>query len=219
MKKYKYVFFDLDGTLTDPFEGITRSVRRALAHFGSEVADLNDLRCFIGPPLRDSFVRFYSIPQDRLEEAVGQYREYFAVKGLFENELYGGVRDMLSELHSNGVRIILATSKPEIYARRITEYFGIDKYFYRQCGATLDGRIDTKAQVIAYALLECEADASEVLMIGDRSHDILGARQCGVDSVGVLWGYGNRDELESAGAMQVYSSVDEITEALREYCL
>lgn len=216
MKKYSYVFFDLDGTLTDPFEGITRSVWRSLAHFGIEVSDRTELRKFIGPPLRDSFVRFYSIPKDRVDEAIAVYREYFSVKGLFENELYGGVRELLSGLCDKGVKIVLATSKPEVYARRITEFFAIDKYFYRQCGATLDGSIDTKGEVIAYALRECGASPCDVLMVGDRSHDIIGARECGVDAVGVLWGYGTREELDGAGAVAVYSSVAEITEALGE---
>ena len=214
MKSYSYIFFDLDGTLTDPFEGITGSVARALWHFGIKVTDRRELGRFIGPPLRDSFARFYDIPADRVEEAVSVYREYFAVKGLYENRLYDGVRALLDALYKKGVKIVLATSKPEIYARRITEYFGIDKYFYKQCGATLDGERDTKGQVIAYALSECGANPGEVLMVGDRSHDILGASECGVDAVGVLWGYGTRAELESAGAMSVYSSVAEFTDAM-----
>lgn len=214
MKSYSYIFFDLDGTLTDPYEGITCSVARALLHFGIKVTDQRELSRFIGPPLRDSFVRFYDIPADRVEEAVSVYREYFAVKGLYENRLYDGVRALLDALYNKGVKIVLATSKPEIYARRITEYFGIDKYFYRQCGATLDGTRDTKGQVIAYALSECGAEPDEVLMVGDRSHDILGASECGVDAVGVLWGYGRREELESAGAISVYSSVAEFTDEI-----
>ena len=214
MKKYSYIFFDLDGTLTDPFEGITCSVARALLHFGIKVTDQKELGRFIGPPLRDSFVRFYNIPADRVEEAISVYREYFSVKGLFENRVYEGIRELLCALYERDVRIVLATSKPEVYARRITEYFGIDKYFYKQCGATLDGTRDTKGQVISYALNECEAEADEVLMVGDRSHDILGAYECGIDAVGVLWGYGTREELEGAGAMSVYSSVAEFTDAM-----
>lgn len=214
MKKYSYIFFDLDGTLTDPFEWITCSVARVLLHFGIKVTDQNELGRFIGPPLRDSFVRFYNIPVDRVEEAVSVYREYFSVKGLFENTVYEGIRELLCALYEKDVKIVLATSKPEVYARRITEYFGLDKYFYKQCGATLDGTRDTKGQVIAYALTECDVQADEVLMVGDRSHDILGARECGVDAVGVLWGYGTREELESAGAISVYSSVAEFTDAI-----
>ena len=109
------------------------------------------------------------------------------------------------------MKIVLATAKPEVYARRITEHFGIDKYFYRQCGASLDGTRDTKSDVIAYALRECDADPSDVLMVGDRNHDILGARECGVSAVGVLWGYGAREELDLAGAVCVFDSVPEFS--------
>ena len=211
MKKYSYIFFDLDGTLTDPFEGITRSVARSLLHFGIEVSDRRELGKFIGPPLRDSFPRYYGIPEERVEEAIAVYREYFSVEGLFENELYDGIEELLRRLYESGVKIVLATAKPEVYARRITEHFGIDKYFYRQCGASLDGTRDTKSDVIAYALRECDADPSDVLMVGDRNHDILGARECGVSAVGVLWGYGAREELDLAGAVCVFDSVPEFS--------
>ena len=216
MKKYSYMFFDLDGTLSDPFEGITRSVARSLLHFGIEVSDRRELGRFIGPPLRDSFPRYYGIPEDRVEEAIAVYREYFSVKGLFENELYDGIEELLCALYESGIRIVLATAKPEVYARRITEHFGIDKYFYRQCGASLDGSRDTKREVIAYALRECDADPSDVLMVGDRSHDIIGARECGVSAIGVLWGYGDREELEQAGAVGIFSSVSELFAWARE---
>ncbi len=209
--KYSYVFFDLDGTLTDPFEGITRSVVHALASFGIEVADRRELSDFIGPPLRESFARYYSIPEQRLEEAVAAYREYFSVRGIFENDLYPEITELLSALRARGVKILLATSKPEIYAKRITEHFSIDGYFYAQCGSDLEGKYDTKGKVIARALEICSAEREEVLMVGDRKHDIIGARENGIDSVGVLWGYGSRDELVRAGADGVFDSVSELS--------
>ena len=196
MKEYPYVFFDLDGTLTDPYEGITKSVQRALLHFGIDEPDREKLRRFIGPPLRDSFARFYGIESGRLEEAVNAYREYFSVKGIFENELYEGVEQLLEALVRKNVKILLATSKPEPFAKRITEHFGIDKYFFER------------------ALSICGAQRSEVLMVGDRMHDIIGAKENGVDSAGVLYGYGDREELEGAGADMIFASVDELKAAL-----
>ena len=214
MKEYPYVFFDLDGTLTDPYEGITKSVQRALLHFGIDEPDREKLRRFIGPPLRDSFARFYGIESGRLEEAVNAYREYFSVKGIFENELYEGVEQLLEALVRKNVKMLLATSKPEPFAKRITEHFGIDKYFFAQCGSDFEGKYETKAQVIERALSICGAQRSEVLMVGDRMHDIIGAKENGVDSAGVLYGYGDREELEGAGADMIFASVDELKAAL-----
>lgn len=214
MKKYKYIFFDLDGTLTDPFEGITHSVALALEHFGIYVSDRRELGKFIGPPLRESFPRYYPIPEDRVEEAIEEYRKYFSVKGLFENELYDGIPEMLSALRDAGYTLLLATAKPEVFAKRITEHFGIDGYFFAQCGASLDEARDSKSAVIEYALSLCGADPSEVLMVGDRSHDVLGAREHGIDTAGVLWGYGSKEELESAGAVCILDSVDSLTKQI-----
>ena len=214
MKKYKYIFFDLDGTLTDPFEGITHSVALALEHFGIYVSDRSELGKFIGPPLRESFSRYYPIPENRVEEAIEEYRKYFSVKGLFENELYDGIPQMLDALRESGYVLLLATAKPEVYAKRITEHFGISKYFYAECGASLDEARDSKAAVIEYALSLCGADVCEVLMVGDRSHDVRGAREHGIDTAGVLWGYGTKEELESAGAVCTLDSVATLKEAL-----
>ncbi len=214
MKKYSYVFFDLDGTLTDPFEGITKSVAGALRHFGIEVEDRKELSCFIGPPLRESFAKYYSIPEHRIEEAIAVYREYFSVRGLFENRVYEGVEELLGTLYERGTKIVLATAKPEVYAKRITEHFGLDRFFYAQCGASLDKQRDSKEKVIRYALSLCGADANDVLMVGDRSQDIIGAKKNNIDSAGVLWGYGSREELESAGAVYIYSDVAQLSEQI-----
>lgn len=214
MKKYSYVFFDLDGTLTDPFEGITKAVQIALLHFGINEPDRENLRRFIGPPLRESFARFYGIPKEKIEEAVAAYREYFSVTGIFENELYKGIPTLLQKLNEKGVRILLATSKPEPFARRITEHFGIDVYFYEQCGSDFEGKYETKAQVVARALEVSGAEPSEVLMVGDRMHDVMGAKENGIDCAGVTYGYGGRRELEDAGADMIYETVAELSDAL-----
>ncbi len=210
MRRYDCVLFDLDGTLTDPFDGITRSVQKGLLHFGIEEPDREKLRAFIGPPLRESFVKYYDIPKQRAEEAIAAYREYFSVTGLFENELYEGTTELLRGLCENGVKVILATSKPEVFARRITAHFGIDKYFYDQCGADLEGKCETKAQVVARALEISRTSPERVIMVGDRMHDVIGAKANGVGCAGVLWGYGTRSELEEAGADIVFEKMDEL---------
>ncbi len=213
MKKYKCVLFDLDGTLTDPYEGITKSVQRALLHLGINEPDRQNLRRFIGPPLRESFARYYEVPAEKTEEAISAYREYFSVTGLFENELYSGIDAFLSELKNSGVKILLATSKPEPYAKRITEHFGLARYFYEQCGSDFAGKHETKAQVVARALELCGEDKVDVLMVGDRMHDIIGAKENGIDSAGVLWGYGDRAELEGAGADMIFECVADMHRA------
>ncbi len=214
MKKYKCVLFDLDGTLTDPYEGITKSVQIALAHMGKDEPDRQKLRRFIGPPLRESFVKYYGIPHQRVEEAISAYRAYFSVIGLFENEVYDGIAELLSALRESGVKILLATSKPEPFAVRITEHFGLTEYFYAQCGSDFAGKHESKAQVVARALELSGEDKADVLMVGDRMHDIIGAKENGIDSAGVLWGYGERTELEAAGADMIFESVAELQRAL-----
>ena len=213
-KRYSCVLFDLDGTLTDPYEGITRSVAFALARFGIEVEDRRALSYFIGPPLRESFKNYDGIGAERAEEAVEAYREYFSSRGIFENRLYDGVTEMLASLKDKGVRILLATSKPEVFAKRITEHFRVDGYFYDQCGADLGAKYDTKGKVIARALKICGMPHSEVLMVGDRLHDIVGAKENGIDSAGVLWGYSSGDELSAAGAEYVFESMEEFSRAI-----
>ncbi len=213
MKQYKCVLFDLDGTLTDPYEGITKSVQGALAHLGIDEPDRQKLRRFIGPPLRESFARFYNVAPDRIEEAISKYREYFSVTGLFENDMYDGIEPFLCELCERGMKILLATSKPEPYARRITEHFGLTEYFFEQCGSDFEGKYESKAQVVARALELCGEDKADVLMVGDRMHDIIGAKENGIDSAGVLWGYGDRRELVGAGADIIFETVFDMRRA------
>ena len=171
---WKYILFDLDGTLTDPKIGITKSVQYALAHYGIKVENIDDLCCFIGPPLKDSFCEFYGFDENKAEKAVAKYRERFATEGIYENEIFPGVKEMLEALKNSEKTVILATSKPAVYANKILEHFGIDKYFDFVSGSELDGTRSEKSEVINYALRECGIkNLSEAVMIGDRNRDIL----------------------------------------------
>ena len=213
---YNTVLFDLDGTLTDPAVGITNSVAYALKKWGIEVSDRTELYKFIGPPLVDSFCKFYGFSKDDAELSVKYYREYFADKGLFENSVYDGVPEMLSVLKNRGKRLIIATSKPEVFSKRIVEHFGLDKYFDFLAGATLDSSRVKKADVIEHALKSCEiTDLSSVVMVGDREHDVIGAAHFSIDSIGVLYGYGDREELESAGATYIAQTVSDILNIIK----
>ena len=205
------ILFDLDGTLTDPGEGITNSVAYALRKYGIEVSDRSELYKFIGPPLKDSFMKYYGFDEDKAEEAIAYYREYFRDTGIFENRVYEGVEDMLRGLHADGKRIVLATSKPEEFAIRILEHFGLRKYFTVVAGASMDSSRSKKGDVIAYAISLCESfDKYTAVMVGDREHDIIGAKENGLKSIGVLYGYGDEKELKTAGADYIVSSPIEV---------
>ncbi len=208
---YSVILFDLDGTLTDPAEGITNSVSHALRRFGITPPERGELLKFIGPPLKDSFMKYYGFTEEEAHLAIEYYREHFRPVGIFENEVYEGVREMLEAVKSSGKRLLLATSKPEEFARRILVHFGLDGYFDFAAGATMDTSRVAKADVIRYALDTVGiTDVRSCLMVGDRSHDIVGAAENGLDSVGVLYGYGDRDELESAGATYIAETVADI---------
>lgn len=215
---YKYILFDLDGTLTDPGEGITKSVEYALNKYGIQVEDRRSLYKFIGPPLTDSFSEFYGFSEEKSIEAVSFYREYFGVTGLFENEVYPGITSLLEKVKSNPnvLKLAIATSKPEEYTLRILEKFDLMKYFDVVCGATMSGSRVKKADIIAYALESAGVeDRSEVIMVGDRHHDIDGAKANGIKSIGVTYGYGSREELEEAGADYIVSAPMEILDYAR----
>jgi len=199
---YSYILFDLDGTLTDPGLGITNSVMYSLKKFGIEVSDRASLYRFIGPPLRESYQRFYGFSPAQAEQATAYYREYFSEKGLYENQVYPGIAQMLSSLRSAGAELILATSKPEIFATEILRHFDLEQYFSVVAGATMDASRNEKADVIAYALQTAGVrDLREAVMVGDREHDILGAKKNGLSAIGVLYGYGSAEELRRAGAI------------------
>lgn len=212
---YKIVLFDLDGTLTDPGEGITNSVAYALNKFGISVTDKTMLYKFIGPPLKDSFMKYYGFSESDALLAIDYYREYFGDKGIFENSVYIGIEQMLLHLKNSGRNIVLATSKPQKYAVEILKHFKLYKYFDFIGGATMDGARSEKSDVIKYVLNNINFDSlSDIVMVGDREHDIIGAKQNGIDSIGVLFGYGTEEELESAGATHIAKSVDEILKFL-----
>ncbi|MBQ7379567.1 MAG: HAD family hydrolase [Clostridia bacterium] len=217
MSKYKYALFDLDGTLTDPGEGITRSVQYALAKFGINVENRQELFCFIGPPLHESFEVYYGFSRPDAMKAVDYYREYYAVKGIFENLVYDGIRETLADLQAAGIKICLATSKPEYYAKQILEHFGLDGYFTAVAGSNMDGTRTKKAEVVERALMLLDnPDVRECVMIGDREHDVLGGKAHGLDTLGVLFGYGSREELERAGATYIAAKPAEIVGILTE---
>ena len=208
---YDIILFDLDGTLTDPGIGITNSVAHALAHWNIEVKDRAELYKFIGPPLSDSFMRYYGFSEEDAIHAIAVYREYFSVKGLYENEVYPGIPELLSALKAAGKTVVLATSKPEGFAVEILRHFGLYDYFDIIAGASMDESRNKKADVIAYAISQMKnPDLSRMIMIGDREHDILGAKQIGIDSIGVLYGYGDRAEHEKAGATYIAERVEDI---------
>lgn len=208
---YDVILFDLDGTLTDSGLGITNSVAYALKKYGIEVTDRTELYKFIGPPLRESFEKYYGFSAKEAEKAVEYYREYYVDKGIFENTVYFGIEDLLKEIRNSGKRAIVATSKPQVFAKRILEHFGLADYFEQITGASLDETRTKKDEVIAYVLETCDIpDRSRVLMVGDREHDILGAKKNGIDSLGVLFGYGDYTESKEAGASYIAETVKDI---------
>ena len=210
------ILFDLDGTLTDPAEGITKAVEAALNHYGITVADRSTLHKFIGPPLDESFPEFYGFDAARTAEATEVFRAYFDRQGWRENIPYPGVEDMLRDLRAAGKRLLVATSKPEVFALRIMEHFGLARYFDHVCGAPLDNQEGAKkAAVIRDALRRAGVeDLSTAVMVGDRRHDIDGARQAGLEAVGVLWGYGDLQELEASHPVHIVESFDGLKRVL-----
>lgn len=255
------LLFDLDGTLTDPMVGITKSVQYALRHYGIIEEDLTRLIPFIGPPLRDSFQKYYGFSKEQAGEGVLVYREYFSEKGIFENKEIPGIREMLEVLSAQGKKLYVATSKPEVYARKILEHFSLDHFFNFIGGADFEETRVNKAAVIRYVLEEAglggagkktadviegaegakkteeakrtdnaertdkaertdnaertEPGKKRIVMIGDREHDIIGAKENGIQSVGVLFGYGSRRELKEAGADRIAETVKDLTDILR----
>lgn len=217
MNNYKYILFDLDGTLTDSALGITNSVKYALQKLGAPIPPYEMLCKFIGPPLLDGFRDFCGFEPEKANRAVKYYREYYETTGLFENEVYGGIPELLKKLKKAGKTVILATSKPEKFAKIILEHFNLSGYFDFVAGATLDEARNNKDTVIAYALTECNiTDKSRAIMVGDRRHDIDGAKTNGIPCVGVLYGFGDRKELETAGADFVAADNNELFNILMQ---
>jgi phosphoglycolate phosphatase len=208
MLRYQTILFDLDGTLTDPRLGITSCIAHALRELNAPIPPIDQLAACIGPPLRDSFANFLQTDdKDLFERAIALYRERFAPIGLYENEVYIGVPALLSELSAQGARIILATSKPHIYARKILEHFELVHHFEQLFGSELDGRNDKKTDLIAHALRTVKFDPLTAVMIGDRGVDMSGGKASGLAAIGVEYGYGDAKELKAAGADQIVDSV------------
>ena len=209
----KYILFDLDGTLTDSGLGIVNCVKYALDKLNVSYVG-TALNKFVGPPLVESFKEEFNFSQKQAEKCVEIYRERFKDIGIFENVLYDGVEECLKTLKKNGKKIILATSKPEVFAKRILEHFKIDCYFDFVVGSLLNHTRDDKAEVIEYAVKEFNVNVSDAVMVGDRKFDALGAAKNNLSAVGVLWGYGSEKELLEAGVIKNCRTVSELTEFL-----
>ncbi len=202
--KQTYLFWDLDGTLTDSGPGIINSVKYTLQKMGKEIPAEEVLRKFIGPPLSYSFQEYSGMSEGEAQLGVQTYREYYAETGLFENRVYEGIEPALKKFQELGKKLVVATSKPEKFSVRIIRHFGLDVYFTMIAGSSMDESRNTKEAVIRYAVQQLGIEEpQDVIMIGDREYDVQGAKQCGIDCVGVLWGYGSEEELKAAGAVAV----------------
>ncbi len=208
--RYKYIFFDLDGTLTDSKDGIINSIKYALDCLGEPLPDEKTLQKFLGPPLVDSFQKFCGLSRDRAELALVKYRERFSDIGIFENKVYDGIYDLLRALVNGGRVPVLATSKPRVYAERIMTKFRLRPFFRLLCGSELDGTRNAKSEVIEYAIEKSGCPREKIIMVGDRENDILGAKKCGIASCGVRYGYALEGELEAAGADYIANNTDEL---------
>ena len=209
----KYILFDLDGTLTNPKEGITKCVQYALKHFGIE-RECDELISFIGPPLKEKFIEYASLSEEDGVKAVEIYRERFAPIGIFENEIYDGIIYLLEELKKQGKTLAIATSKPTVYAEKIAEKNGIMPYLSCLVGSELDGRHTDKAEVVEIAMRKLGASSKNTIMVGDREHDVIGARKNGVECIGVGYGYGGEDELLKSGALKIADTPYELLKIL-----
>lgn len=212
--KYDTVLFDLDGTLTDSAEGIINCAIYSFEKMGLDLRERDWYRVFIGPPLKVTYAEDCGLNEEDTVKAIAYFRERYFTKGLFENAVYGGIEDMLKDLKNAGLRLVVATSKLENIARQILKHFKLDKYFDYIGGALPDGSRDYKDQVIKYVMDILNADKRKTVMIGDRIHDIDGARKVGIDSIGALYGYGSREELENAGALFIADTPQDITTLL-----
>lgn len=214
----KYILMDLDGTISNPMLGITRSVQYALKSFGIEEPNLENLCTYIGPPLRVSFQQYHGLLPEDAEQALAKYRERYSVTGLFENEVYEGMDELLAKLKKAGKILIVATSKPEVFAKQVMKHFKLDHFFTDICGASLDTSRDTKEAVIRYAMEKNGiTDCSEAVMVGDRMHDTEGAKNVGIASLGVLYGFGSREELEEAGADRIAETVEDLYQVIMDW--
>lgn len=215
MLKYQTILFDLDGTLTDPKEGIINSIEYALHKFNIEVEERADLTVFIGPPLQESFQKYLGFNPEQAWQAIRYYREYFAEKRLFENKVYPGIRELLEKLQAEHVLLAIATSKPTIYTERILEHFQLKRFFHIVIGSNLDGTRVKKGDVIRAVLEKIPTtNTNSIVMVGDREHDIIGAKENLIEAIGVTYGYGSEEELKAAGARYIAHSVAQLQKML-----
>ena len=218
MKKYDVIAFDLDGTLTDPKKGLTSAFAYGLRKIGIKCENVESLKKFIGPPLRDSFRDEYGLSEEAADDALMLFREYFGVYGWWDNELYDGIHDLLSSLRAAGKTLVLATSKPEVYSSKILKLFRLSEYFDFAEGASFDSSREKKCDVLDYALSKVGVDAEEkkqkAVLVGDTKFDVEGARICGVDSIAVTYGYGSEDELRAEGATYIAATVADVKKLL-----
>ena len=213
MSKYDYILFDLDGTLTDSGPGIMNGFEYALGKMGIEVPDRSSLRKFVGPPLGDSFEKTLGFSPEDAAKGIAFYREYYADKGVYENDVYPGVFELLDKLKASGKKMIVATTKAELMANVVMDHFGLRKYFDLMVASNNTDR-KNKIDVLKYAIENVGVDIGKAVMIGDRFYDVTGASHFGIDSVGVLYGYGSRQELEDAGATYIAETVENLSEIL-----
>lgn len=214
-KAYNIILFDLDGTLVDPKLGITQCVQYALESFDIDEPELNNLCKFIGPPLKESFMEFYGFDDKSAFQAVEKYRERYSDIGIYEAELYPGMDQLLQQLCTAGKRLAVATSKPTVFARRVLDHFDLARYFQYVSGSELDNTRTKKSEVIQHGLKQLQIfNTAEALMVGDREYDIIGAKEYGLTSVGVLYGYGSYAELKNAGADYIVQDIIELEKVL-----
>jgi len=217
VSRFANVLLDLDGTLTDPFEGIAASIRHAMKCMGLGSPSENDLKGAIGPPLRKGFSKFLATQDaSRIENAMRFYRERYSVSGLFENRVYPGVPQMLTQLNAAGCRLFVATSKPAVFAQRVIQHFDMEQYFVRVYGSELDGRLDNKVALLALVLDREALDPRKTAMVGDRAQDALAAKAHNLCAVGITWGYGSQNELQEAGADVLCNTPSEVVRSLIE---
>lgn len=213
---YDYIFFDLDGTLTDSQEGILKSLKLGLEEVGIKKNE-DELKIFIGPPLYDIFKNSFSLSEEETQKAIKGFRKYFESKGIFENRLYDGIEGVLKKLKSSGKHLVIATSKPEDFAIKIAVHFKIDEYFDFICGSSMDETRSAKDEVINYAMKKCgftkesPPGENEILMVGDRYNDVQGAHKNGIKALYVLYGYGNQDEAEKCKADFILKTVEDLS--------
>lgn len=211
---YKAILFDLDGTLTESGEGITKSVQYALEKLGRPEEDLEKLKVFVGPPLMEQFMKYARFDQETARRAVEYYRERYSDVGIYENRLYPGVENMLRTLKGKGYRLAVASSKPEYFVKQILEYFHLTDCFEEIVGSEMNGSRTSKSEVIEETLsrLGMSGNRREAVMVGDREHDVIGAKTCGLDCVAVSYGYGSMDELNAAQPLKIENSTEGVVD-------